>query len=120
MRGEPEILGENGNLFDFVGPLSGWHGFFSKVPEQGITIRHGTEDERSLRHFPGLRNLALLQMFGFAVVHDDPPVEGEGWQIGTIERTDLGDAVLPLLVQHLSTLLETTVVLPPPALVSMG
>ncbi|HRW11250.1 MAG TPA: hypothetical protein P5121_39395 [Caldilineaceae bacterium] len=120
LRGEPEILGENGNLFDFAGPLSGWHGFFSKVPEQGITIRHGTEDERSLRYFPGLRNLALLQMFGFAVIHDDPPVEGEGWQIGTIERTDLGDAVLPLLVQHFSTLLETTEVLPPPDLVPIG
>lgn len=77
LRGRPEILGENGNLFDFAGPLYGWQQFFAKVPEQGRTILRGTEDERSLRSFPGLRNLALLKLFGFAIVHHAPPAAGE-------------------------------------------
>ena len=120
LRGRPEILGENGNLFDFSGSLSTWQPFFAKVPEQGRSILRGTEDERSLRYFPGLRNLALLELLGLAVVHQVPSAAGQGWQIDSIERTPLGDAVLQLLLQHLSQLLEETVLLPPPGLLAMG
>lgn len=120
LRGRPDILGENGNLFDFAGPLYAWQQFFAKVPEQGRTILRGTEDERSLRSFPGLRNLALLELFGLAVVHRAPPVAGQGWQIAAIERTPLGDAVLQLLLSHLSYLLEERVLLPPPGLLALG
>lgn len=120
LRGRPEILGENGNLFAFAGPLHAWQQFFAKVPEQGRPILRGTEDERSLRYTPGLRNLALLQLFGLALVHRAPPVAGQGWQIAAIERTPLGDAILQLLAQHLAHLVGETVVLPPPGLLALG
>jgi hypothetical protein len=120
LRGRPDILGENGNLFDFAGPLYAWQQFFAKVPEQGRTIMRGTEDERSLRSFPGLRNLALLELFGLAVVHRAAPVAGQGWQIAAIERTPLGDAFLQLLAQHLTHLLDETILVPPPGLLPLG
>lgn len=120
LRGRPEILGENGNLFDFSGPLYTWQQFFGKVPEQGWTIMHGTEDERTLRSFPGLRNLALLELFGLTVVHRGLPVAGEGWQIAAVERTPVGEAVLQLLLQHLAHLLAETALLPPPGLLALG
>ncbi|MEZ4731431.1 MAG: plasmid pRiA4b ORF-3 family protein [Caldilineaceae bacterium] len=120
LRGRPDILGENGNLFDFAGPLHAWQQFFAQVPEQGRTVMRGTEEERSLRYFPGLRNLALLQLFGLALVHQAPPMAGQGWQIAAIERTPLGDAVLQLLVQHLAHLLDETTLLPPPGLLALG
>lgn len=120
LRGHPEILGENGNLFDFFGPLSGWKGFFEKVPKQGKRIVPNTEDEHSLRYFPGLRNLALMELFGFAIVQRAPLAERKSWPIASIERTPLGDATLQLLLQHLADILETRAVLDPPSLVPPG
>ena len=47
-----------------------------------------------LRYYPGLHNLALLQLFGLLEVRAMPPVEGKGWLPESIRMTDWGKVLL--------------------------
>jgi len=100
LRGQEAIIGQGrGGLRDF--PLANWGYFFQRVPAEGLPVAGNSEAEHTLRYWPGLHNLAMLELFGLATIKPAPPVEGQGWQIERVFRTPLGDALLALLGNYL-------------------
>jgi hypothetical protein len=100
MRGNPEILGERSYLGWMTDRIRRWAYLFERTPPEGRPIAGDSEAEVSLRYTPGLYNLALLELFGLMVIQHMPPEPSEGWRIGRLYRTPLGEAVLNLLVEH--------------------
>ena len=97
LRGDPEIIGEERM------------GFLARVPLLACTnfmlrdIRHILDEPLdkdrmdSLRYWPMMHNLALLELFGCVEIQDGPVQEGEGWQIQKIHPTELGKALFSAL-----------------------
>ncbi|MCP4694115.1 MAG: plasmid pRiA4b ORF-3 family protein, partial [Desulfobacterales bacterium] len=54
-------------------------------------------DPRGLCRSPGLRNIALMEMFGLISIRDSNPGRGESRQMDMARRTPLGDALGKLL-----------------------
>lgn len=96
LRASDEIIGERGGVWDDFA-LGNWASFFQRVPAEGLQIAGDSEAEYSLRYWPKLHNLALLELFGLVDIEPGPRVEGEGWQIKRIWWTPLGEALLALL-----------------------
>jgi hypothetical protein len=98
IRGQPEILGERGHgWFRVPDTFREIQWFFLRVPDDGLTVAGNKNAEDSLRYWPGLHNLALLELFGLVTVGHGPPEAGKGWRIEAIQRTPLGDALLAAL-----------------------
>jgi len=98
VRGRPQIIGERDRSWARV-PTTfrevQW--FFLPLPDDGLPVAGNKGAEDSLRYWPGLHNLALLELFGLVAVRHGPPEPGKGWRIEVIERTPLGDALLAAL-----------------------
>ncbi len=116
LRGEPEIVGERSALFSFEHPVMGWTELFKEIPNQGLGVGGNREVEEHLRYFPGLRNLALLELFGFVTVQHNPAQPKAGWQIDRIWRTPLGEAMCPFLHQTIRRNLDVFITDDGPAL----
>lgn len=98
VRGHPQIIGERGRgWFRVPETFREVQWFFQRVPDEGLPVAGNKEAEDSLRYWPGLHNLALLELFGLAAVRHGPPEQGKGWCIETVERTPWGDALLAAL-----------------------
>ena len=98
LRGHPEIIGETRRAWSRIPETFGYcQWFFQRIPEGGMPVAGDKEVEDSLRYWPGLHNLGLLELFGLVSVRHGPPEPGQGWRIEWIERTPLGDALLALL-----------------------
>lgn len=98
LRGHPEIIGERGYGWSRTPNTFGeLPGFFLRIPDAGLPVAGHKEVEDSIRYFPGLHNLALLELFGLIVIHAGPPEPGKGWIIERINRTPLGDALVAVL-----------------------
>ena len=98
LRGHPEIIGERGyGWFRTPDTFKELPGLFQRIPDAGLPVAGHEEVEDSIRYFPGLHNLALLELFGLIVIHAGPPEPGKGWIIERIERTPLGDALVGVL-----------------------
>lgn len=95
LRGRREIVGENPRPFqrlpeNFERCLS----FLGRLTGDPVT-REGALDY--LYYTPGWHNLGLLALFGLIKVERGAPVEGEGWQIASIQPTPFGKALLARL-----------------------
>jgi hypothetical protein len=101
IRGKGEVIGEGRGHFWSDAPLVNWAHFFAKIPSEGLQIAGSRDMEDSLRYWPKLYNLALLELFGLVTVQPGPLIEGEGWQIERVWRTPLGDALLAVLVNFM-------------------
>ena len=98
VRGHPQIIGERGRgWFRVPETFREVQWFFHRVPDEGLPVAGNKEAEDSLRYWPGLHNLALLELFGLVAVRHGPPEQGKGWCIETIARTPWGDALLAAL-----------------------
>jgi hypothetical protein len=98
VRGHPEIIGERGRgWFRVPDTFHQVQWFFQQIPQKGLQIAGNKDAEDSLRYWPGLHNLALLELFGLVEVRHGPPEQGKGWSIETVERTSWGDALLAAL-----------------------
>ena len=98
LRGRPEIIGEReGGWFRALDTFNKSLWFFQGVPDDGLPVAGHKEVEDSIRFYPGLHNLALLELFGLIVIHAGPPEPGKGWIIERINRTPVGDALVALL-----------------------
>jgi hypothetical protein len=100
LRGYPEIMGERGNRFRFVGDY--FHDCASLIyeaQEDGLAVVDSDRAERYLRYSPGLYGVALLELFGFLMVQHGQPQEGQAWQIEYLSSTLLGTAVFALLAE---------------------
>jgi hypothetical protein len=102
LRGYPEIVGERGSLFRFIGDY--FHDCASLIyeaQEDGLAVVDSDRAERYLRYSPGLYGVALLELFGFLMVQHGQPQEGQAWQIEHLSSTLLGTAVFTLLTEKL-------------------
>jgi hypothetical protein len=98
VRGHPQIIGERGRgWFRVPETFREVQWFFHRLPDDGLPVAGNKEAEDSLRYWPGLHNLALLELFGLVTVRHGPPESGKGWCIEMVERTPLGDALLAAL-----------------------
>lgn len=98
VRGHPQIIGERGRgWFRVPETFREVQWFFQRVPDEGLPVAGNKEAEDSLRYWPGLHNLALLELFGLVEVRHGSPEQGKGWCIETVARTPWGDALLAAL-----------------------
>jgi len=98
LRGHPEIIGERGRgWFRVPETFRDCQWFFHRIPDEGMPVAGEKEAEDSLRYWPGLHNLGLLELFGLVSVQHGALEPGKGWRIEQINRTPLGDALLALL-----------------------
>jgi hypothetical protein len=108
-RASDEVIGEGGGAWTDLA-LANWAWFFQRIPAEGLPIAGDPEAERSLRYWPKLHNLALLELFGLVKIEHGPVVEGEGWQIEQVWRMPLGDALVALLTtfmqEHFEEILD--------------
>ncbi|MEH2387724.1 MAG: plasmid pRiA4b ORF-3 family protein [Nostoc sp.] len=91
--GNNEILGEHqdsfGNLFRCIQ-------LWTRVPDKGLKFPK-YEDQHDISYYPGLHNVALLELFGLLSIKHGKPQEGKGWRITSLQRLPFGDALLQLL-----------------------
>jgi hypothetical protein len=95
--GNDEILGEPLNLCRrFYDNLGRCLILWQFIPDQGLQLTEANQ-QQEFGYCPGLHNLALLELFGWATVRSD--ATKPGWQIQEVRRSELGDAMLALLGQ---------------------
>jgi hypothetical protein len=91
--GNDEVIGERqdalGNLYKILM-------FWQRIPEKGLKFTK-YQDQDGLSYYPGLYNIALLELFGFLAIKQGKPQEGKGWRITNIQRLPFGDLMLKLL-----------------------
>lgn len=97
LRAWPEIIGEEGAGYRVYHGWRNWRELFLRVPAEGLRSVEGEPLREALRYWPGLHNLALMELFGLVQIAHGVPVAGQGWQIESVTRTGLGDALLALL-----------------------
>jgi hypothetical protein len=95
--GGGETLGEREGRFDH--PLSRWRDLTRCVPRQGLDITGNPKEQPLLAFLPGLRNLALMELFGLVTLRTIEPEPGGGWNVAEIQRTQWGDALLELIMK---------------------
>ncbi len=95
IRGDGELLGESRDPFnEGTRVLRTWD-LFRK--NQKTTFRNYNE-QQNLHYWPGLHNLALMQMFGWVEITTAKPAAGKGWRIKKIKPLPLGDAFVAALM----------------------
>jgi len=94
IRGRGEILGEDRYPFS---ELSRCRDFVQRMPEAGLRVAGDKQTESMIPFRPGLRNVALLDLFGLISVEHGEPETGKAWSISRIFRTPFGDALFCLL-----------------------
>jgi hypothetical protein len=98
LRGHPEIIGDRGRgWFRIPDTFRELLWFFQRIPDEGMPVAGHKEAEDSIRYWPGLHNLGLLELFGLIAIQPVPLEPGKGWRIERVNRTPLGDALLALL-----------------------
>ncbi|MBW4616911.1 MAG: plasmid pRiA4b ORF-3 family protein [Desmonostoc vinosum HA7617-LM4] len=91
--GNNEILGEHQDPF---GNLFRCTQFWVRVLDKGLKFAK-YENQQDIAYYPGLHNVALLELFGLINIKQGKPQEGKGWRITSLQRLPLGDALLQLL-----------------------
>jgi hypothetical protein len=94
IRGRGEILGEDRYPFS---ELSRCRDFVQRLPDAGLRVAGDKQTESMIAFQPGLRNVALLNLFGLISVWHGEPETGKAWSISRIFRTPFGDALFRLL-----------------------
>ncbi len=101
LRGDAQILGERAS-FHWQSPLVEWQGLFMRIQRGDWPPANAPSLLDTLRYFPGLNNLVLMEMLGFVKLERLPPVPGKGWEIKSLTPTLLGKLMLKLLLRHAS------------------
>jgi hypothetical protein len=94
IRARGEILGEDRYPFS---ELSKCWDFVQRIPEAGLRVAGDKQTESMIPFMPGLRNVALLDLFGLISVWQGEPEPGRAWNITRIFRKPFGDALFRLL-----------------------
>jgi hypothetical protein len=94
IRGRGEILGEDRYPFS---ELRQCRDFVQRIPEAGLRVAGDKQTESMIPFQPGLRNVALLDLFGLVSVWQGEPEPGRAWSITRIFRKPFGDALFCLL-----------------------
>lgn len=102
-RGSPDIIGERSNIYIPTGFYNCLI-FFRQHLEGKLDWKQDRHDPLSLRYYPGLHNLALMELFGFVKVERGPASEKETWPVAAIESTAWGRTVLGYLTQYFAAM----------------
>jgi hypothetical protein len=94
IRGRGEILGEDRYPFS---EFSRCRDFVQSIPKAGLKVAGDKQTESMLPFQPGLRNVALLDLFGLVSVWHGEPEAGKAWSISRVFRTPFGEALFRLL-----------------------
>ncbi|MGR3274413.1 IS1096 element passenger TnpR family protein [Acaryochloris marina NIES-2412] len=96
IRGHGEMLGEDrmGYLTEGNRCIQSWHKIVEKKKH---TYNQKRTAQDSFSFYPGLHNLALMEMFGLVNITTGKPDAGKGWRIKSIEALPLGTPVLNLV-----------------------
>ncbi|MFH7241733.1 MAG: hypothetical protein ACHWZW_02675 [Spirulina sp.] len=95
LRSHPEMLGEERSGPLLVGDrcLQGWQRIAAKaklsVPDYST--------QQNFAYYPGLYNLALMEMFGLITITHGKPEPGKGWRFKTLQSQPFGKALMTLL-----------------------
>ncbi len=96
LRGYPEIIRhDRQRVYSVQRALQNWVLLFYNIPDEGARPEPNSSLEASL-YFVEMYGLALMELFGLVEIEHLPPVPGKGWQVGTLRRTALGDALCAL------------------------
>lgn len=96
IRGHGEMLGEDrmGYLTEGNRCIQSWHKIVEKKKH---TYNQKRTAQDSFSFYPGIHNLALMEMFGLVNITTGKPDAGKGWRIKSIEALSLGTPVLNLI-----------------------
>lgn len=98
LRAHPQIIGEGSRRVEAIPPtFEEWLYLFSRIPDEGWLAARDEQTGNVIHHFLDRHNVALLELFGLISVQPGQPGSGLGWQVASIHRTPLGDALLALL-----------------------
>lgn len=97
-RGTSDILGDRGG-WATVFPIRCQY-LLNDLRAVGRRIYPGPKEADTLRYFPGLYNVALLQLFGLIEADALPPAIAKGWLPGRIEITNWGRALTESYLRH--------------------
>lgn len=104
VKGSGEILGER----DPLGPVHKCSWLWQKLAEKkALVFGQKRDDNSGLIYYPGLYNLALMDIFGLVRVSVAKPAPGEGWNVKKIESVPFGSAMFQLLLNKFSEQIET-------------
>ncbi len=98
IRAHVSILGDDarmGDLSEGLNCLRSLPGMINSAKKSQSFKNY--EDQRNLNYFPGLNNVALLEMFGLMTVKSGKPSLGKGWRIQKLEWQPWGLALLELV-----------------------
>jgi hypothetical protein len=90
--GNEEILGDRATIGNFSKCLMFWR----RIPDKGLKLAKYADQQR-FTYYPGLHNLALLELFGLLSVQSGKPEARKGWRITHLERSPWGNALLLFL-----------------------
>lgn len=96
IRGHAEMLGEErmGSLTEGNRCLQSWERIVHKK-KHTFTQKRTVQD--FFRFYPGIHNLALMEMFGLLKITTGKPTAGNGWRIKSLEAQPLGTPLLNLV-----------------------
>ncbi|MBF0112866.1 MAG: hypothetical protein HQK74_09060 [Desulfamplus sp.] len=102
-RGTGEVLGEYvSGCLDFRYRCIE---FFTKISRKGLLINQDTRKLENLKYYPGIYNLALMELFGMlSIEHVSPNERNKGWNIEHINTTEIGDALIGSFIEVLTSL----------------
>jgi hypothetical protein len=87
-----DIIEERGGMSH--APFYQWTNFMGRLTSKGMKIRDEKDQGEKLKYWPGMVNLAVMELFGLVAVQSEQPLPGKGWRIARIARTPVGDALL--------------------------
>jgi len=95
LRSHPEILGEarSGPLLVGDRCLTSWQ----RIAEKAALSVPDYSTQQNLAYYPGLYNLALMDMFGLIAITHGKPEPGKGWRFKKIQTQPFGKALMTLL-----------------------
>ncbi len=103
IRSNDEIIGDR----DPQGPLSRCALFWRRLTEKkSLSVADDKGLERTLKYYPGLHHLALLELFGLVSITSGKAQPGKGWIIQRIRPTAFGNALFVQFALALSAQLE--------------
>jgi hypothetical protein len=91
MLGDRARMGNNNEGLNCLRSLSG-----TIAAKKSISFKT-YDDQRLMNYYPGLTNVALLEMFGLVVVKTGKPSQGKGWRIQKLEWLPWSPALLELV-----------------------
>lgn len=96
IRGDSELLGERRGAW--TEGLIVFRDWSLRLVKPQTFCKYSDQD--NLSYFPGLHNLALMEMFGLVKVTHGKPDAGKGWRVKKVEPLAPGNAIAQVIFAH--------------------